>query len=300
MWTIQKHETYSTNKKLLLSLAVALGAVFLISIGVLIEGKITNDAEENARLYQTSVRTETEGQFNYAIDTKQGRILAEVTIKPVDLVKFDEMDKEFVKVKKTKERYTRHQRTVCDTKYRSETRTRTVTNADGTMSTQTYTEQVPYQECRQETYYSWDRIDRWEKSAKEVDMMGRNYPIGLFSLNMRGIDAKDIIPGETGKYVREDAKRFLDIGWGDSEGDIRYKYNVLELPKNGTVFLNVTEGVKPVFGNKVELHSQKPAELVEKAQKAAEAQSAIFMWAWGFLVLIAVGSGLYFVWIYEY
>lgn len=293
-------ETYSHNKKLLLSLAIALGAVFMISLGVWIDGKITNGAEEKARLYQTAIQTQNNKEFNYSIDTKQGRILAEVVINKVDLVKFDEMNKEFVKVKKTKERYTRHERTVCDTHYRTETRTRSVYNSSTkSYSTETYTVQVPYQVCRQETYYTWDKVDSWEKSAKEVDMSGRKYPIGLFALSMRSIDAKDIIPGQTGKYVREEADTWIDLNWGDDEGDIRYKYEVLELPKSGTVFLNVTEAVRPVFGSKVVLDDKKPAQLVTDAQNAAQTQSTIFTWVWGIMTFGLICTGIYYVWFYE-
>jgi hypothetical protein len=102
MWTTQKHAIYSTNKKLALSLAVVAGAVFLISIGVWIEGKIVDGAERKAQMYQTAIQTKSDNEFNYSIDTKQGRILAEVTVNSVDKVKFPEMNKEFSKVEKTK------------------------------------------------------------------------------------------------------------------------------------------------------------------------------------------------------
>lgn len=297
---MQKLETYLHNKKLMLSLAVLAGAVFLISLGVWIENKIVDGAEQNARMYQTAVQTRSEKEFNYAVDTKQGRILAEVTVKSVDLVKFDEMNKEFAKVNKTKERYTRHERTVCETKYRTETRTRSVYDpATESYTTETYTEEVPYEECHQETYYTWDRVDSWEKSAKEVNMMGRNYPIDLFALSMNSIDAKDIIPGETGKYVREEADVWIDLNWGDDEGDIRYRYDVLELPKSGTVFLNVSETLQPVSGSKVVLHGQKPDQMITDAQNAAETQKTIFRVFWALLVLAELLGLGYLVWFYQ-
>lgn len=294
-------QLYEDNTKLLLSLGVVAGAVLLISIGVGIHNAITNGAEQRARLYQTAIQTQNDTEFNYSIDTKQGNILGEVIIEPVDLVKFNEMNKEFVKVKKIKERYTRHERTVCETKYRTETRTRSVYDpATKSYTTETYTEQVPYQECHQETYYTWDRVDSWEKSAKEVKMAGRNYAIDLFALGLKDIDAKEIIPGETGRYVREEADTWLDLNLGDDEGDIRYKYSVLSLPKSGTVFLNVTESVRPVFGSKVVLEGKKPATLVSEAQKAAETQGTVFTWIWGILVVGSVGAGVYYIWLDQY
>lgn len=288
-----KHAIYLTNRKLLLSLGVAVGAVLLIAMGVGIHNAITNGAEEKARLYQYALQTQGDEQFNYSIDTKQGNVLAEVTVSQVDLVKFDEMNKEFVKVKKTKERYTRHERTVCETEYRTET---VYDSTTGTSST----EQVPYEECHQETYYTWDEIDRWEKTAQEVDMAGRKYPLGLFALGTNRIDAKDIIPGQTGEYVREEADTWVDLSWGDDEGDIRYGYSVLSLPRSGTVFLNVTDGVKPVFGRLIDMQSKKPATLVTEAQKAAQTQGTVFTWFWGILVVLWLGGLGFYVWFGDY
>lgn len=301
MYHLRDTATYLKNKKLLLSLAVLAGAVFLVFMGVWIEGKITDGAEQKARMYQTAIQTKSDNEFNYSIDTKQGRILAEVTVKAVDLVKFPEMNKEFAKVEKTEERYTRHERTVCETEYRTETRTRTVYDSDGNASTETYTVEVPYQECHQETYYSWDFQERWVESAKEVDMAGRKYQIGAFHLQMNSKDAKDIIPGATGKYTRKEADQIWDINFFDSddEGDIRYSYDVLELPKSGTVFLNVAEGVYPAEGSAIVLRSEKPEELVKNAQKSAQTQGTVFTVFWTILVIIELGVGVYFVWFYE-
>lgn len=293
--------TYLANKKKLLYLCVGAGAVFLIFIGVWAEGKITDSAEQNARIYQTAVQTKDDTQLNYSIDTKQGNIFAEVSVRSVDLVKFPEMNKEFPRVHKTQERYTQHEREVCETKYRTVTKFRTVTDDDGNVTTETYEEEIPYQECHWETYYTWDIVDSWDLSAKEVDMAGRKYPIDLFALPDRSIDAREIIDGATGKYVMVEAEHWIDIDWLDSgkEGDVRYYYEVLELPKAGTVFLNVSDTVKPVFGSKIELHSEKPQELVKNAQNAAQTKSTIFTVFWTILVLAEIIGCGYLVWQYD-
>ena len=130
-------------------------------------------------------------------------------------------------------------------------------------------------------------------------MMGRKCPIDRFSFSMRSIDAKEIIPGETGKYVREEADVWIDLNFGDDEGDIRYGYDVLELPKSGTVFLNVTDGLQPVFGSKIDLQPISPQELVRNAQNDAETQKTIFRVFWGFLVLLELFGLGYLVWVYD-
>lgn len=276
MWTTPKHAIYSLNKKLALSLAVVAGAVFLISIGVWIEGKIVDGAERKAQMYQTALQTHSDEQLNYSIDTQQGRVLAEVTIKAVDLVKFDEMNKSFPAVYKEEETYTKHSRQVC-----------------------TYDEDGNVEECHTEYYYTWDTTDSWQIEANQVNMAGRDYPRAMFSLRTSPIDAKDIINGETGKYVRIEAKTWIDLNWGDDEGDKRISYSVLNLPQSGTVFLNTSGAVSAVFGGRIGLDSKKPSELVKDAQNSAQTQSTVFKVFWGILILTELLGLGYVVWFHE-
>lgn len=296
-----KLETFLTNKKWLLTLAVAAGAVFLMSIGIWLEGKIVDGAEQNARTYQTATQTKNDREFNYSIDTKQGNIFGNVVVRSVDLVKFPEMKKEFSRVEKTMERYTRHTREVCETKYRTVTKFRTVPDGEGGYTSETYEEEIPYEECHEEVYYSWDQVDHWELEAKEVTMADRKYPIGMFSLPTRSIDAREIIEGATGKYVMVEADHWIDIDWLDSgkEGDVRYSYDVLELPQSGTVFLNVSEAVRPVHGSKISLSSTSAEQQVTDARNAADTQKTIFRVFWALLVLAELFGLGYLVWFYE-
>lgn len=296
-----KLATYLHNKKLLLSLGVLAGAVFLIFVGTWIHGAITNDAEQKARMLQTAIQTNGNDQFNYSIDTQQGKILAPATVSAVDLVKFPEMNKEFPRVYKTEERYTRHERTVCETKYRTETHTETVSDGEGGYTTELVTEEVPYEECHQETYYSWDEINHWELVAQKANMNGREYPMSMFNLSSQSIDAKDIIPGETGQYVRKEADVWLDLNFFDSddEGDIRYGYDVMHLPQSGTVFLDTVNGLKPVYGNKIGLSNESPKTQIENAQKSARTQGTVFTIFWVILVVSELFGLGYLVWIHE-
>ena len=275
--------TYLANKKRLLYLAVVAGAVFLIFIGIPIKYAIMDGAEQEARLYQTAIQATDDTQLNYSIDTKQGNVLAEVTVKSVDLVKFPEMNKSFSKVEKREQTYTEHEREVCETTYDSEG------NAVG-------------EECHTETYYTWDTTDNWELSGSQVEMADRKYPISLFALSTRGVDASEIIDGQDGHYVYERTKGgIFGRSWlsSDTEGDKRYSYNILELPKSGTVFLNLSESVQPVFGNKVELRTKKPAELVTDAHNSAQTKSTVFTVFWVVLVLAELGGLGYAVFRYE-
>lgn len=269
--------TYLANKKRLLYLAVVSGAVLLIFIGVPIEQAITNGAEQQARMYQTALQVDSDEYLNYSIDTKQGRVLAPVTIKSVDLVKFPEMNKEFPYVHKLEETYTQHSRQVC-----------------------THDEEGNVEECHTEYYFTWDTTDTWSLQANEVEMAGRKYPFSLFSLSSHNVPAKEIIDGEDGEYVYIENKGWLDIGLGADEGDIRYSYDVISLPQSGTVFLDVSESVHPAIGNKINLYTENSEDLVKSAQNSVQTKSTIFTVFWTFLVLSVVIGGGYATYNKEY
>lgn len=270
-------EIYENNQRRVLLLALFAAVVFLVFIGVAIEQSITNGAEENARTYQTALQTTSDKELNYSIDTKQGNVFAEVTIYQASTVKFPEMNKEFPAVEKTEETYTRHYRTVCAT----------VSDGDGGTR----------QQCHQETYYSWDETDSWDLVSPKVKMADREYPTALFSLRYQSINASEIVPGATGEYVIKEKDQWIDW-WGSSEGDKRYSYRVLTLPQSGTVFLNASQTVEPVFGHKIDLKTEKPQKLVEQAQKDVQTKSTVFTVLWVIFILIVVGGGIYGI--YQY
>ena len=63
--------------------------------------------------------------------------------------------------------------------------------------------------------------------------------------------------------------------------------------------MNLSESVQPVFGNKVELRTKKPAELVTDAQNSAQTKSTVFTVFWVVLVLAELGGLGYAVFRYE-
>lgn len=271
-----KPATYLTNKKILLSLGVLAGAVFLSFVGTWIHAAITNGAEQKARMYQTALQVRDDQQLNYSIDTKQNYVFAPVTIKAVDTVKFDEMNKGFPAVSKTEETYTEHEREDC-----------------------TYDEEGNVEECHTEYYYTWDTTGHWNLEGQKVTMADREYPMSLFALHMSSIDAKDIINGEQGKYVRVEAKNWIDLSWGDDEGDKRYSYSVLNLPQSGTVFLKLSESVQAGSGGKINLDSRNAETIVKEAQNSARTQGTIFTVFWVILILVELGGLGYYVWFYD-
>lgn len=275
-----KPATYLTNKKILLSLGVLAGAVFLIFCGTWIHEAIMNGAEQKARMYQTALQTANDRELNYSIDTKQNYVFAPITVKQVDTVKFPEMNKEFPAVSKTEETYTRHEREEC-----------------------TYDDEGNVEECHTEYYYTWDQTDHQSLSGNQVTMADRKYPMSLFALSMSSIDAKDIINGETGHYVKIEAQSLfdwdLDIFKEADVGDKRISYDVMNLPQSGTAFLKLSEGVQAGSGGRIELDSRDAKTIVSEAQKSAHTQSTVFTVFWVILVLAEIGGLGYWIWLYE-
>lgn len=276
-----KHEIYSTNKKILLSLGVLAGAVFLSFCGTWIHGAITNGAEQKARMYQTAVQAANDRELNYSIDTKQNYVFSYVTIKGVDTVKFPEMNKEFPAVSKTEETYTRHEREEC-----------------------TYDDEGNVEECHTEYYYTWDQTDYQSLSGNKVTMADREYSMSLFALSMSSIDAKDIIDGQTEHYVKIEAP----AGWFDFDidifkeadvGDKRISYDVMNLPQSGTAFLKLSEGVQSGSGGKIQLDTRDAKTIVSEAQKSAHTQGTVFKVFWVILILGYLGGLGYWIWLYE-
>lgn len=239
-----------------------------------------NGAEQKARMYQTALQTANDRELNYSIDTKQNYVLAPITVRAVDTVKFPEMNKEFPAVSKTEETYTQHSRQEC-----------------------TYDEDGNVEECHTEYYYTWDQTGSWDLSGNTVIMADRKYPMSLFALSMSSVDAKDIIDGEKGHYVMVEATGLfgfdVDIFEEADVGDKRTSYDVMNLPQSGTAFLRLSEGVQAGSGGKIDLDTRDAKTIVSEARESAHIQSAVFTVFWTILVLAElIGLG-YVVWFYE-
>ena len=275
---------YSRNKALiLLWLIPAICLTIFISLGIWITEKVVNGAEQELRLYTTALQTKNDTEFNYAIDTRQGNILTWATFESVDSVKFDEMNKSFMSVSKTKEVYTQHEREVCETHYRTETRM--VLDEDGNYVTETY--EVPYDVCRMETYYTWDWDGTEEKSVDKVKLAGRTYDKKLFSFSDRSIDASEIIKGQTGHYYYPE-ERFLN--WFASEGDIRYYYRVTELKIIGSIFVNTNNGnLAAVGGGAISVSGTSVAARIKNIETSIAVKKWLFIIPWTLLTLVVTG-----------
>lgn len=275
-------------------LLVVLGAILLLPVGFGIRQAINSEGEKNARMYNTAIQATEQDRFNYALDSHQGKVLTYGQLTPTKLVKFPEMSKEFAYVDKTKETYNRHERTVCETHYRTETRTRTVTDADGNPSTETYTEEVPYEECHQEEYYSWDFENSEEQSTPAWKLHGREYPASTFATGQfeRSIDACEFTRKNTAGWL--ESKNGCDGHYFYTDNTTRYGYRVIDQSGfSAGMLVDASNGrLEAIGGGTVNLH-QKSVEQMVKDANDYKTPGTIFLVFWWIVILSAMGATAY-------
>lgn len=127
----------------------------LLIIGFFISEGITNSQNDKDSEYIKATHIEDQELFQYGMDTNIGNTFVYGDLIAVDTVSYPEIDGEYMYVKKIKEKYTRHTRTV--------TKTKTVNG-----KTKTYTET--------EIYWSWDMINSENKTCKEITFCGITFP----------------------------------------------------------------------------------------------------------------------------
>lgn len=148
-----------TRREVLLSVAII--CVMLV-IGLIVSGGISDRVMERQHVYNTAVRVDKDERlFQHCMRTDVGNVLACGELSAVDLVTFPEIGGEYSYIEKVKEKYTRHERIV----------TRTRTGADGKI--ETYTEI--------EVYYSWDRVESWDKHSCTIKFLGVEFNYSAIS-----------------------------------------------------------------------------------------------------------------------
>lgn len=147
-----------TKREVLASVSII--AVMII-IGILISGKISEYKMDRNEKYNKAVKIESTELFQYGMDTNIGNAFVYGELKAVDAVTYPEIDGQYMYVKKVKEKYTMHTRTV--------TKTRTVNGKSETYTTT-------------ETYWSWDRVGSEDKKCKEVTFCGVIFDVDKFDI----------------------------------------------------------------------------------------------------------------------
>lgn len=137
-----------TKREILASISII---AIMLMVGFWIGGRINEAHLDRCEIYNKAVKIESTDMFEYGMRTNIGNAFVYGDLKAVDTVTYPEIGGEYMYVRKVKERYTKHTRTV--------TKTRTVNG-----KTQTYT--------TTEHYWTWDEIDRESMSCEEISFAG--------------------------------------------------------------------------------------------------------------------------------
>ena len=134
-----------TKREVLASISIV--AVLLL-IGVLISGKIEESQTDKNAVYNKAITIDSKDLFEYGMRTNIGNAFVYGDLVAVDPVTYPEIGGSYMYVKKIKEEYTIH--------------TRTVTTRDSKGRTHTHTE----------TYWTWDEVSREHIQCNEVSFCG--------------------------------------------------------------------------------------------------------------------------------
>ena len=147
-----------TFREILVSIAITL---ILIGIGFFISGAIENGINENNEKYYKALKIDNDQEmFKYAIKTNIGYTLAQGKVQAVEGVSIEDINGKYFKIKKVKEKYTKHTRQVAHT--------RTVGN-----KTETY--------YTTEEYWTWDYAGQEEFHTAKFNFLGIDFNYGTIN-----------------------------------------------------------------------------------------------------------------------
>lgn len=141
-----------TKREVIVSVTIVAA---MLALGLWLSGMITEARMDRDEIYNKAVKIEDGDIFEYGMRTNVGNAFVYGDLLAVDTVTYPEIGGEYMYVRKVKERYTMHTRTV--------TRTRTVNGR-----TQSYP--------TTETYWTWDEVDRESKLCEEISFVGIVFP----------------------------------------------------------------------------------------------------------------------------
>lgn len=128
----------------------------LMIIGFIISDEIREYDLEQNKQYLQALKIRDKDIFEYAMQTNTGNAFVEGEMRALEPVTYDDLDKDYILVKKITEEYTMHTRLVTYTDSKGKSRTRT------------------------ETYWTWDEIHRETKISKRVAFLDVEFKYAQF------------------------------------------------------------------------------------------------------------------------
>ena len=136
------------KREVLFSVIIVLA---MIAVGFLISGAITEHMQRETEKYTTAVRVEDATQFAYGMKTDFGNALVYGELQAKEPVMDPALEGEYLTIRRVREEYTMHTRTVTYTDSNGKTRTKT------------------------ETYWTWDYAGSWDQESETVMFLGHEF-----------------------------------------------------------------------------------------------------------------------------
>lgn len=143
-----------TTREIIASISII--AILLI-VGIVISGRVGDNIADINEKYYKALKVDTKDVFQYGMDTSIGDAFVHGNFEAVDPVVYPEVGGDYLYLRRVKERYTMHTRTVTTT-VNGKTRTRT------------------------QTYWTWDVVGSEEKQSKEVSLLGIRFNTSQFNI----------------------------------------------------------------------------------------------------------------------
>ena len=145
-----------TKREVLFSIVII---CIMLIIGIIIADNINDAVIEKQQEYITALQIDNNKDlFEYGMRTNVGNAFVYGELKAVDAVTFDEIGGKYSYVEKIKEKYTKHTRTVS-----------------------VYDEDGEYIGTREEVYWEWDEVDRWDKHSQKITFLDVEFDYGAIN-----------------------------------------------------------------------------------------------------------------------
>lgn len=255
-------------KEVLLSVGVAF---LVLAVAIFINPFIKDGFMDDIRTYQRALQIDNDpSQFEYAYRTSVGNVFAYGRMKANSPVTAPELLGQYAIIQRVTERYTQHSRQVCNG----------------------YDDDGDCTGYRTEYYYTWDTHRRETLSSDSFDFLSVSFPQNHLNLSTQGVVALNQDTVESGVLNRARGIYLYERDtWWDSEGDLRFYYNVLPTEFNASVFANFS-----VDSLQLKVYYEKTrVEIVAEKERGIK----IFDFFYYFFWLVTVGGGYYY-WAHSY
>lgn len=258
---------FEITKRELISSGVII--CLMLFIGFFISEGISNHTAEKNEIYYTATKIDNnKDQFEYGMKTNIGNALVFGDIKAVDAVSIPELNGEYLKIHKRKQRYTQHTRTITYTDSKGKSRTKT------------------------ETYYEWDTVDNEYWNSEKITLLDVEFESKLLSLNFwrhtplnNETITKDYQDWVSGSYLYQDGDKWASVG------DIRYDYEVVPTEFSGSVLAILKDNTLiPQSGFYKDAGIQ---EVINDIERGENVPVIIFWVVWSLLICGAVIGFVY-------